>query len=188
MTKSTRLNIDGESSSHWTTEPFCKYWGRQQRPGSGRDFKGQNSLPQRDRLSINGLKATTLKSCALSTRHSTECSLTSKRTAIGWMRGVIAQNPRINVRAAIASLVNAAPRLIPVIGHRYLAHAPAAPRGYIVLSVVQTDIITYGSELRSFLLNELSELVGTWIDYKQLVAGITGDMTRSIPFWGKLVG
>jgi hypothetical protein len=53
---------------------------------------------------------------------------------------------------------------------------------------MQTDIITYGNDLRSFLLNELSELVGSWIDYKQSVAGITGAMTRSIPFWGELVG
>jgi hypothetical protein len=88
----------------------------------------------------------------------------------------------------ITRLVDASPKLVPVIGHRYLAHAPAAPERYVVLSVMQTDIITYGTDLRTFLLHELSGLVGTGISYQQSVAGITDDMIRSIAFWGDLVG
>jgi hypothetical protein len=91
-------------------------------------------------------------------------------------------------RTHITRLVDAAPKLVPVIGHRYLAHAPAAPKGYVVLSVMQTDIITYGIDLRSFLLQELSGLIGTGISYQQSVAGITEHMIRSIAFWGELIG
>jgi len=49
--------------------------------------------------------------------------------------------------------VEAAPRLIPIFSHRYI---PADPheRGNPVFSVVQTDIIYYGRDLRSYLAHE----------------------------------
>jgi len=59
-----------------------------------------------------------------------------------------------NAAIAIArKAVAAAPKLIPVYGHRYL---PAEPRenGNPVFSVVQTDVIYYGRDLRSYFTHE----------------------------------
>ena len=51
--------------------------------------------------------------------------------------------------------VAAAPRLIPIFGHRYLPDRPCAA-GNPVFSVHQTDIICYGSNLETYLQNEFS--------------------------------
>ncbi|MBL0888960.1 hypothetical protein [Myceligenerans indicum] len=40
------------------------------------------------------------------------------------------------------------PRLVPIVGHRYLPATPA-PRGSPVSSVYQTDVIYYGADLVS---------------------------------------
>lgn len=82
--------------------------------------------------------------------------------------------------AHIAELVAAAPRLIPMIGHRYVL-ADVEPS--TVLSVHRSDILVYGSDLRGFLLHELCDLLGiarsdTWLHAD----------TRAIPFWGELIG
>jgi hypothetical protein len=60
----------------------------------------------------------------------------------------------LNVAAAA---VRAAPMLIPVYAHRYLPAEPLA-RGNPVLSVWQTDIIVYGSDLLRYFQAE----VGGW--------------------------
>jgi len=81
--------------------------------------------------------------------------------------------------ARVAELVEAAPRLLPITGHRHvLADGPT-----IVLSVHQSDIIVYGRDLRAYLLNELHGLLG--IDAE--VSWTDAD-TREIPFWGELIG
>lgn len=49
--------------------------------------------------------------------------------------------------------VAAAPKLIPLYAHRYLPAEPALA-GNPVLSVYQTDIIVYGSNLRHYLARE----------------------------------
>lgn len=71
------------------------------------------------------------------------------------------------VRAAIA----AAPRLIPVHGHRYIPETPYA-RGNPVFSVYQTDIIIYGPNLDLYIARELHK-----------PARAVG--ARRIPFWTK---
>lgn len=81
-------------------------------------------------------------------------------------------------RARVEHLLGCAPQLIPIIGHRYLV--PVAP--HAVLSVVQSDIIVYGRDLRAFLLAELSSLLGiphdpTWFN----------GCVKDVPFWGELV-
>lgn len=53
------------------------------------------------------------------------------------------------VRAAIA----AAPKLIPVYGHRYIPEEPHAP-GNPIFSVHQTDIICYGANLATYIRAE----------------------------------
>lgn len=49
--------------------------------------------------------------------------------------------------------------LIPIFGHRYLVARPNEP-GNPVLSVVQSDLIVYGDDLRGYLLAELADLLG----------------------------
>src|SRR5260370_23892793 len=48
--------------------------------------------------------------------------------------------------------VDAAPILIPILGHRYIPDSPNEA-GNPVFSVYQTDIIYYGSELAGYLQN-----------------------------------
>jgi len=81
---------------------------------------------------------------------------------------------RTRVEAAIAT----APKLIPIIGHRFLVPVPP----HVVLSVYQTDIIVYGNDLRAFLLAELGPLLGLARDPKWTDANASG-----IPFWGGFV-
>ena len=83
----------------------------------------------------------------------------------------------------VRALVSAAPPLIPLLGHRYIATAPGAAKGYAVLSVMQTDIIEYGSDLRDYLLTELCALLG---DYGQRFGASTG-AAGTIPFWGAFI-
>lgn len=73
--------------------------------------------------------------------------------------------------------VAAAPRLIPVYGHRYLPADPLEP-GNPVFSVVQTDIICYGRDLRSYFAHEFGG-----VGYLE---SITPE-PRNIRFWSDLV-
>ncbi|RQP24222.1 SMI1/KNR4 family protein [Piscinibacter terrae] len=72
-----------------------------------------------------------------------------------------------------------APKLIPIMGHRYMPDRPAA-RGNPVYSVYQTDIIYYGSDLEHYLHNEFYYYFG--MPHHQI------DETRSIEFWSLLAG
>ena len=93
-----------------------------------------------------------------------------------------------DVRKKVARLVAAAPKLIPITGHRYLL-ANSLEVGNPVLSVYGSDIIIYGSNLKNFLLLEFSSLLG--LDH-HIVAeganvGITQEKISAIPFWGELM-
>ena len=70
-----------------------------------------------------------------------------------------------------------APRLIPVMGHRYI---PAEPElaGNPVFSVYQTDIIYYGVDLATYLRCEFGQL-----DHVNAVR----EEARRIRFWSELV-
>lgn len=71
----------------------------------------------------------------------------------------------------LTTLVESAPKLIPLTGHRYLCEEPRAP-GNPVLSVHQSDIIYYASSLREFLkrngkyaaLNKTPDKIAFWSD------------------------
>ncbi len=96
------------------------------------------------------------------------------------------QGPEI--RETVSRLVAAAPRLVPIMGHCYLlGDTPRA--GNPVLSVWQSDIIIYGSNLRNYLLVEFSDLLGLDRDEAEnlSVSGITGESIAAIPFWGELM-
>jgi len=70
-----------------------------------------------------------------------------------------------------------APRLIPLMGHRYLPAEPDAA-GNPVFSVHQTDIILYGDDLGTYLRCEFNQL-----SYAEAVSG----RSRRIRFWSDLV-
>ena len=79
----------------------------------------------------------------------------------------------------VAALVAAAPALFPIFGHRFVV---AGTPG-LVLSIHQSDIIVYGSDLREYLLNELSDVIERGHGYE-----IGACDTAAIPFWGELIG
>ena len=70
-----------------------------------------------------------------------------------------------------------APKLIPLYGNRYLPAEPEAA-GNPVLSVQQTDIIYYGTDLRRYIEHEFGPT-----DYASATAG----EPRYIRFWSDLV-
>ncbi len=74
--------------------------------------------------------------------------------------------------------VEAAPKLIPIYGHRFI---PAEPHevNNPVFSVYQTDIIYYGRNLISYLFNEFGAALFPDIEVP--------DQPRNIPFWSELV-
>lgn len=74
--------------------------------------------------------------------------------------------------------VDAAPRLIPILSHRYLPDRPHQA-GNPVFSVHQTDIIYYGSDLPAYLKNEFSYYFGSERRFDE--------PTRRIEFWSWLV-
>jgi hypothetical protein len=81
--------------------------------------------------------------------------------------------------AIAKAAVAAAPRLIPVSGHRYI---PADPHesGNPVFSVYQTDIIYYGRDLWDYFEHEFAEAFGRPEDtYREPL--------KTIPFWDALV-
>src|SRR6266540_4551702 len=96
-------------------------------------------------------------------------------------------------KARVHELVEAAPKLIPVIGHRYLLAEPCVP-GNPVLSIYQSDVVVYGADLRDFLLHELGDWLGLrdWQTMEVLQSKRASDRDESyydaIPFWGGLIG
>jgi hypothetical protein len=73
--------------------------------------------------------------------------------------------------------VTAAPRLIPIYMHRYLPALPATA-GNPVLSVYQTDVIYYASDLRAYIAREFGSGGN---DISATAA------PRSVPFWSDLI-
>lgn len=75
--------------------------------------------------------------------------------------------------------LNTAPKLIPIFCHRYLPDRPNI-EGNPVLSVYQTDIIHYGTDLCSYFRNEFHDYFGT-PEYQIL------EPIRRIEFWSDLI-
>jgi hypothetical protein len=75
-------------------------------------------------------------------------------------------------------MVKQAPALIPVFSHRYLPAEPAAADNP-VLSVYQTDIIYYGSDLASYFANEFKFPLSS--------QGDETDCPRRIRFWSDII-
>jgi hypothetical protein len=77
--------------------------------------------------------------------------------------------------AVVTELVEAAPRLVPICGHRYI---PAEPHenGNPVYSIYQTDIIYYGNDLADYFHHEFGVPLPTWAARKP----------KPIRFWDEL--
>lgn len=90
--------------------------------------------------------------------------------------------------STVRVLVEDAPRLIPVYGHRYLLGEPCE-MGNPVLSVYQSDVIIYGRELHTYLMMEMVTMLGLDRQRVQEEAdrGVTLEYVRSIPFWGEIL-
>lgn len=90
----------------------------------------------------------------------------------------------------VRELVAAAPRLIPVFSHRYLLAEPCQA-GNPVFSIVQSDIVVYGADLRTYFLAECADLLGiTQAEVRGHVTALRhGQMPTyaAIPFWGQLL-
>jgi hypothetical protein len=90
----------------------------------------------------------------------------------------------------IRELVEEAPRLIPVFGHRYLLAKPCVSDNP-VFSIWQSDIIVYGAGLRDYFLFEFSEFLG--LDAQKLELATSARVRKrfleyqGIPFWGELL-
>ena len=73
----------------------------------------------------------------------------------------------------------AVPQMVPVYGHRYLPPGHGT-YGHAVLSMYQTDIITYGSDLADYIVREFDRANAKPFD---------GDWQRrlTVPFWSQFV-
>jgi hypothetical protein len=94
-----------------------------------------------------------------------------------WMDewGVIPEREADRREIATAA-VRAAPKLIPLVSHRYLPAEPSEP-GNPVLSIYQTDIIYYGANLEHYFQNEF----GSWSSLEETAY-------RYIRFWSDIAG
>jgi len=95
-----------------------------------------------------------------------------------------------DARRRIAELLRAAPPLVPVWSHRYLVEADC-PRGYVVLSVWQSDIIVYAGDLRGLLLADLREVLAGRPELMLVPAGLVSESdynaAAQIPFWSRFL-
>jgi len=92
-----------------------------------------------------------------------------------WMDewGVIPEREADRREIATAA-VRAAPKLIPLVSHRYLPAEPSES-GNPVFSIYQTDIIYYGANLEHYFENEL----GVW-------SSLDESAYRHIRFWSDI--
>jgi hypothetical protein len=75
----------------------------------------------------------------------------------------------------LRSVVQAAPKLIPILGHRYLPDEPGEA-GNPVLSVYQSDIIYYGADLSDYFNREFGERTSS-----------VGPVVKRIRFWSDFI-
>jgi len=89
-------------------------------------------------------------------------------------------------QARVRELVENAPKLIPILGHRYLLAEPCED-GNPVLSVYQSDIIIYGVNLYDYFLTEFGDLTGVGSSYGSQLTQEKFEKYQTIPFWGEFL-
>ena len=89
-------------------------------------------------------------------------------------------------RDRLSILIDAAPRLIRIHGHRFMVsglNLSPAP----VLSVHQSDVIVYASSLEEMLANDFADLTKQTVDAASLSEDNYAQLTR-LPFWSDILG
>jgi hypothetical protein len=91
----------------------------------------------------------------------------------------------------VRALVADAPKLIPVFGHRFLLAEPCQV-GNPVFSIMQSDIIIYGADLRDYFLIEFADELLALSPNDEVVKAAKAHISNilryeSIPFWGELL-
>lgn len=87
--------------------------------------------------------------------------------------------PSAEERAAVVTaVVNDAPRLVPLIAHRYIPEEPPEA-GNPVFSVMQSDVIYYGADLADYFEREFCPAPRPGKPLRETI--------RFIPFWSELV-
>jgi hypothetical protein len=98
-----------------------------------------------------------------------------------WLRDWGPRPTQLSEAFAIAKdALDRAPRLVPILGHRYIPDAPPEPDNP-VFSVYQTDIIYYGRDLAEYLENEFAQHLFGHDRYH------ISEPVKRIPFWSYLV-
>lgn len=82
---------------------------------------------------------------------------------------------KLDQRIILEEVVNSAPRLVPLRGHRYLPIIPNTS-GNPVLSIKQSDIIYYGANLEDWLIREHEGL-----------ESIPWPTVSRVPFWSDFI-
>jgi hypothetical protein len=91
----------------------------------------------------------------------------------------------------VRALVAAAPQLIPIYKHRFLLGEPCEA-GNPVFSIMQSDIIVYGTDLHGYFLIEFADELLALSPNDEAIKTAkahTSDLLRyeSTPFWGELL-
>ncbi len=80
-------------------------------------------------------------------------------------------------------LIETAPKVIPIYGHRYLLIEPCQ-EGNPILSIYQSDIIIYGVNLHDYFLREFGGLIGIEYPHNPSMTREQYMEYQNIPFWG----
>jgi hypothetical protein len=83
-------------------------------------------------------------------------------------------------------LVNAASKLIPIFEHRYLLAEPCKT-GNPVISIYQSDMIFYGTDLHNYFLTDFGKLTGVESTGSSQLTQVKFEEYRMIPFWGEFL-
>jgi hypothetical protein len=101
-----------------------------------------------------------------------------------WLEAWPARPTDAEARSAIVrAAVTAAPPLLPLLGHRFLVGEPFRV-GNPVLSVMQSDIIVYGGDLRDYLLTEFASCL---CESPRHVDGDAHEKASATPFWNEFI-
>lgn len=147
-------------------------------------------------------RSNTMESCTSPSLYNWQTDTTSLQAAYEWLvHGLVFAVERSDLwlpgwgtkpgtlekqEARVRDLVNAAPKLIPVFGHRYLLAEPCEA-GNPVFSIYQSDMIIYGEDLYSYFLHEFWDLLGIERPADGRERQQSLEPYRTIPFWGEIL-
>lgn len=101
-----------------------------------------------------------------------------EHNALWWPEWGNRPNTKDERASVLTSVVAAAPKLIPIMSHRYIPETPSEA-GNPIFSVMHSDTIYYGANLEDYFQREF--------DAFQFVNAPLASSVRHIPFWSDLV-